>query len=63
MAKHLIDSDVYLDFLRSGKFHTEIARLYVGYTPNLYFSSVIVEELLAGVKSRFLTYTLEEREY
>lgn len=51
MAKHLIDSDVYIDFLRSGKFHAEIARLYAEYTPNLYFSSVVIEELLAGARS------------
>ena len=51
MAKRLIDSDVYIDFLRSGKFHAEIARIYAEYTPSLYFSSVVIEELLAGARS------------
>jgi predicted nucleic acid-binding protein len=51
MAKHLIDSDVYIDFLRSGKFHAEISRIYAEYTPSLYFSSVVIEELLAGAAS------------
>ena len=51
MAKHLIDSNVYIDFLRSGKFHAAITGLYAEYTPNLYFSSVVIEELLAGTRS------------
>jgi len=28
MAKHLIDADVYIDFLQSGRFHDEITRIY-----------------------------------
>jgi len=51
MAKHLIDSDVYIDFLQSGKFHAEIARIYIERTPSIYFSSVVIEELLAGAIS------------
>jgi predicted nucleic acid-binding protein len=51
MANSLIDSDVYVDFLQSGRFHTEIARLYVEHTPGIYFSSVVIEELLAGAAS------------
>jgi predicted nucleic acid-binding protein len=51
MAKHLIDTDVYIDFLQSGKFHAEIARIYAEYTPGIYFSSVVVEELLRGAIS------------
>ena len=51
MAKHLIDSDIYIDFLQSGKFHAEIARIYVEHTPGIYFSSVVIEELLAGAIS------------
>ncbi len=51
MAKHLIDTDVYIDFLQSGKFHAEIARLYAEHTPGIYFSSVVVAELLAGAVS------------
>src|SRR5262245_44672477 len=51
MANYLIDSDVYVDFLQSGRFHTEIARLYAEHTPGIYFSSVVIEELLAGATS------------
>jgi hypothetical protein len=40
MVKHLIDTDVYIDFLQSGKFHAEIARIYAEHTPGIYFSSV-----------------------
>lgn len=51
MANSLVDSDVYVDFLQSGKFHTDIARLYAEHTPGIYFSSVVIEELLAGATS------------
>jgi hypothetical protein len=32
MAKHLIDSDLYIDFLQNGKHHVEIARIYAEHT-------------------------------
>src|SRR5262245_22153531 len=51
MANVLIDSDVYVDFLQSGRFHSELARLYAEHTPGIYFSSVVIEELLAGATS------------
>jgi predicted nucleic acid-binding protein len=51
MPNSLIDSDVYIDFLQSGSFHIEIARLYAEHTPGIYFSSVVIEELLAGATS------------
>jgi len=51
MAKHLIDTDVYIDFLQSGRFHAEIARIYAAHTPGIYFSSVVIKELLAGAIS------------
>ncbi len=51
MAKYLIDLDVYIDFLQSGRFHNDIARLYAEHTPGLSFSSVVIEELLAGALS------------
>jgi predicted nucleic acid-binding protein len=51
MAKHLIDSDLYIDFLQTGRFHVEIARIYAEHTPEVYFSSVVIEELLAGAIS------------
>jgi predicted nucleic acid-binding protein len=51
MAKHLIDSDIYIDFLQSGRFHVDIVRIYAEHTPGIYLSSVVIEELLAGVTS------------
>jgi predicted nucleic acid-binding protein len=51
MAKHLVDTDVYIDFLQRGKFHAEIVQIYAEHTPGIYFSSVVVEELLAGAIS------------
>jgi hypothetical protein len=45
MAKHLIDTDVYIDFLQSGQFHAEIARIYAAHTPGVYFSSVVSDQL------------------
>jgi len=51
MAKHLIDTDISIDFLQRGRFHAEIARIYAEHTPGIYFSSVVIEELLAGATS------------
>jgi len=51
MTNSRIDSDVYIDFLQSGSFHAEMARLYAEHTPGIYFSSVVIEELLAGATS------------
>jgi predicted nucleic acid-binding protein len=67
MANALIDSDIYIDFLQSGRFYAEIARLYAERTPEIYFSSVVIEELLAGAvspderKNVELLYTSFER--
>jgi len=44
MAKHLIDADVYIDFLQSGRFHAEIARIYTEHAPGVHFSSVVIED-------------------
>lgn len=51
MAKHLIDSDLYIDLIRTGSYLAEIDLLYLRETPNIYFSSVVAEELLAGARS------------
>jgi hypothetical protein len=37
MAKYLIDSDIYSDFLQNGRFHNDIACLYAEHTPGLSF--------------------------
>lgn len=51
MPKHLIDSDVYVDLIRTGSYLAEIDLLYERETPNVYFSSVVAEELFAGARS------------
>lgn len=49
MAKYLIDSDLYVGLLRTGRYHDIIAEIYSRETPNIYFSSVVAQELLSGV--------------
>ena len=49
MRKHLVDTSVYIDLLRSGAPASFLANLYAADTPGIYFSSVVIEELLAGV--------------
>lgn len=45
---YLIDTNIYIEFLRNGAFHKTIEDLYSFQTPRIYFSSVVVQELLAG---------------
>lgn len=52
MPKHLIDSDLYIDMIRTGGHLAEIDLLYERETPNIYFSSVVAKELLAGARTR-----------
>lgn len=47
--KYLIDSDLYIELLRTGRYHDIIAGIYIRETPNIYFSSVVAQELLSGV--------------
>lgn len=51
MAKHLIDTDLYIDLIRTGKTLPIIRELYEKETPGLYFSSVVAQELLTGARS------------
>ena len=51
MAKHLIDTDLYIDLIQSGKTLPIIRELYQKETPGIYFSSVVAQELLAGARS------------
>lgn len=51
MAKHLIDTDLYVDLIQSGKTLPIIRELYEKDTPGVYFSSVVTQELLAGARS------------
>jgi predicted nucleic acid-binding protein len=52
MTKHLIDTDLYVDLIQSGKTFPIIAELYERETPGIYFSSVVAQELLAGARSQ-----------
>jgi predicted nucleic acid-binding protein len=47
--KYIIDSDLYIELLRTGQYNDIIAEIYICETPNIYFSSVVAQELLSGV--------------
>ena len=47
--KYIIDSDLYIELIRTGQYHDIIAEIYSRGTPNIYFSSVVAHELLSGV--------------
>lgn len=51
MRKYIIDTDLYIELLRTGRYHDIIAEIYSNETPNIYFSSVVAQELLSGVVS------------
>lgn len=51
MAKHLIDTDLYIDLIQSGGTVPIIRELYEKDAPGIYFSSVVAQELLAGARS------------
>ena len=51
MAKHLIDTDLYIDLIQSGLTLPLIRELYSKDAPGIYFSSVVAQELLAGASS------------
>ena len=51
MAKHLMDTDLYVDLIQSGKTFPIIRELYDKEAPGIYFSSVVAQELLAGARS------------
>ena len=51
MAKHLIDTDLYIDLIQSGTTVPFIRELYDKEAPGIYFSSIVVQELLAGARS------------
>lgn len=48
MPKVVIDSDLYIDFLRSGLFEDRIRGIYSFRRGDVFFSSVVAEELLQG---------------
>lgn len=51
MAKHLIDTDLYIDLIQSGTTLPLIRELYDKEAPGIYFSSIVAQELLAGARS------------
>lgn len=51
MAKHLIDTDLYIDLIQSGTTLPLIRELYDKDAPAIYFSSIVAQELLAGARS------------
>lgn len=51
MAKHLIDTDLYIDLIQSGRTLPVIRELYDKEAPGIYFSSIVAQELLAGARS------------
>ena len=51
MAKHLIDTDLYIDLIQSGTTLPFIRELYDKEAPGIYFSSIVAQELLAGARS------------
>ena len=51
MAKHLIDTDLYIDLIQSGATLPLIRELYDKDAPGIYFSSIVAQELLAGARS------------
>ena len=50
MSNHLIDTDVYIDLIQSGETLPILRELYDKETPGIYFSSIVVQELLAGAR-------------
>jgi predicted nucleic acid-binding protein len=51
VAEHLIDTDVYVNLIRTAKTLPLIRELYEKEAPGIYFSSVVAQELLAGVRT------------
>jgi hypothetical protein len=51
VAKHLIDTDLYIDLIQSGATLPLIRELYDKDAPGIYFSSIVAQELLAGARS------------
>lgn len=52
MSKVVVDTSLYIDFLRTGNFFEAISALYTFRVREVYFSSVVIEELLQGVQDR-----------
>jgi predicted nucleic acid-binding protein len=51
VTKHLIDTDLYIDLIQSGRTLPIIEQLYAKETPGIYFCSIVAQELFAGARS------------
>jgi predicted nucleic acid-binding protein len=52
VLKHLIDTDLYIDLIRTGETLPILRELYEQDAPGIYFSSVVAQELRTGARSR-----------
>jgi predicted nucleic acid-binding protein len=50
MARHLIDSDLYIDLIQSGTALPILREIYERDAPGIFFSSVVAQELLTGAR-------------
>jgi predicted nucleic acid-binding protein len=51
VAKHLIDTDLYIDLIQSGGTVPIVRELYEKDAPGIHFSSIVAQELLAGART------------
>jgi len=51
VTKHVVDTDLYVDLIRGGPSLSILRELYMKEAPGMYFSSVVMQELLAGATS------------
>jgi len=51
VAKHQIDTNLYIELIQSGTTLPFIRELYDKDAPGIYFSSIVAQELLAGARS------------
>jgi predicted nucleic acid-binding protein len=51
VAKHLIDTDLYIDLIQSGTTLSLIREIYDKDAPRVYFSSIVAQKLLAGART------------
>jgi predicted nucleic acid-binding protein len=51
VAKHLIDTDLFIDLIQSGTTLPLIRELYDKEAPGTHLSSIVAQELLAGARS------------
>lgn len=50
MRKHIVDTDLYIDLIQTGGVLPVLRELYEWHTSGIFFSSVVIQELLAGAR-------------